>query len=270
MNNEIENAEVLITVKTYPRPTPAYDEIVCTAGILNNGSWIRIYPIPFRNMPYSQQYKKYDWIRLDLVKKKTDERIESYSPKKMFDEKIMIEGHIGTDKKWEERKNLLLKNVYLSMQDLIDDSYHQKKSLGVVKPKEIINFKITTEKRNWEKRYIDRMQQMRLFSTVNSSLPSHKRIVKKLPYSFSYEFITDDNMKRQMSIFDWEIGALFWNCLKSSKGDEKIALQKVREKYFDEFVSKKDVFFFMGSNYSYFKRKFPNPFSIVGVFYPPK
>jgi hypothetical protein len=39
---------VLITVTTYPLPSRTYDELVCTAGVLEDGSWIRIYPVPFK------------------------------------------------------------------------------------------------------------------------------------------------------------------------------------------------------------------------------
>lgn len=38
--------KVLITVTTYPLPSRSYDELVCIAGILENGEWIRIYPVP--------------------------------------------------------------------------------------------------------------------------------------------------------------------------------------------------------------------------------
>ena len=38
--------KVLISVKTYPTLSEKYDELVCTAGFLEDGSWIRIYPIP--------------------------------------------------------------------------------------------------------------------------------------------------------------------------------------------------------------------------------
>ena len=38
--------KVLLTVTTYPLPSRSYDELVCTAGILENGAWIRIYPVP--------------------------------------------------------------------------------------------------------------------------------------------------------------------------------------------------------------------------------
>jgi hypothetical protein len=50
---------------------------------------------------------------------------------------------------------------------------------------------------------------------------------------------------------------------------EPEALEKVRQKYFDEFVSKKDLYFFVGTT-----RQFhgwgKNPFLIIGTFHPPK
>lgn len=39
--------KVLITVKTYPAISTKYDELVCTAGFREDGSWIRIYPVQF-------------------------------------------------------------------------------------------------------------------------------------------------------------------------------------------------------------------------------
>lgn len=37
---------ILITVKTYPTLSASYGELVCTAGLREDGSWIRIYPVP--------------------------------------------------------------------------------------------------------------------------------------------------------------------------------------------------------------------------------
>ena len=73
--------KVLIAVKTYPTLSAKYDELVCTAGFKEDGTWIRVYPIPFRKLDYASQYKKYDWIELDLVKNTSDFRPESYRPK---------------------------------------------------------------------------------------------------------------------------------------------------------------------------------------------
>ena len=70
-------------------------------------------------------------------------------------------------------------------------------------------------------------------------------------------------------IEDWEIGALFWNCMTKTDGDEESANQLVKRKYFDQFVSEKDIYFFVGTTQR-FHNVAPNPFVIVGVFYPKK
>ena len=101
---------VLIAVKTYPTISSKYDELVCTAGFLEDGSWIRIYPISFRKKDYEQQYSKYDWIELDLVKNKSDFRPESYRPYSA-DTSIAIVDKINTDNNWQIRKETVLKNV---------------------------------------------------------------------------------------------------------------------------------------------------------------
>jgi len=51
--------KVLITVKAYPAISKKYNETVCTAGITEEGKWIRIYPIPFRQLEYDNQFRKY-------------------------------------------------------------------------------------------------------------------------------------------------------------------------------------------------------------------
>ncbi len=50
--------KVLIAVKTYPTLSAKYDELVCTAGFKEDGTWIRIFPIQFRKKTYNEQYKK--------------------------------------------------------------------------------------------------------------------------------------------------------------------------------------------------------------------
>ena len=52
------------------------------------------------------------------------------------------------------------------------------------------------------------------------------KIADKLPYRFKYKFLDVNGKLCDLSVIDWEIGALFWNCLKSYE-DEKKALEKV-------------------------------------------
>lgn len=69
-------------------------------------------------------------------------------------------------------------------------------------------------------------------------------------------------------IEDWEIGALYWNCLRASEGVEAIALSKVREKYEQEFLKEKDLYLFLGTTKEWHMRRAKNPFVIIGLFYP--
>lgn len=57
------------------------------------------------------------------------------------------------------------------------------------------------------------------------------KVVAKLPYKFSYVFTTEDGVERTLMIEDWELGQLYWNCLKAARGDESVACQKVKEKF---------------------------------------
>ena len=58
----IEKAKVLVTVKAYPKPSGKYEELVCTAGLLDGEKWVRIYPVPFRLLNDAKKYPKYAWI----------------------------------------------------------------------------------------------------------------------------------------------------------------------------------------------------------------
>jgi len=261
--------KVLIAVKTYPTLSNKYDELVCTAGFLEDGSWIRIYPIPFRKLEYDKQYSKYDWIEIDLEKNNSDFRRESYKPKSI-DSPFKIIGRIDSEKgSWRLRKEIVLKNVQTNMTKLIACAKDSKQytSLAVFKPKLILDFKVEKVDRNWDKKKLDTLKanasQLNLFK--NSDNPFE--VVQKLPYKFSYKFTSDDDVERTMMIEDWEIGMLYWNCLKRHEGDELKACDDVKKKYLDDFAKTKDLYLFLGTTRE-FHMMAPNPFIIIGTFHP--
>lgn len=273
MNREISQAEVFITVKTYPQPSSRYGELVCTAGLLNGEQWVRIYPIPFRFLQDNQQqYPKYSWITLDLERRTQDFRPESYRPRRGIDEPIQVGDALGTQDAWAGRKDFVLKEVFTSMQELIklarDKSEY--KSLATLKPAEIVDFVIQETDRDWKEKIIAQNQQGDIFETNDRGEMQTRQYVRKLPYKYSYKILSvGDDRPRTMMIEDWEIGALFWNCLRRTDGDEDAANALVREKYFDTFLEKCDVYLFLGTTLQHHHRS-RNPFVIVGVFYPPK
>lgn len=111
---------VLITVKTYPTLSRKYGETVCTAGLRQDGSWVRIYPVPFRRLDEAEQYRKFDWIECDLIRGTSDPRPETRHPADMS--QLRPVGHMGTSDAWRERRSLLLDTatVYTRLVPLID------------------------------------------------------------------------------------------------------------------------------------------------------
>ncbi len=140
---------------------------------------------------------------------------------------------------------------------------------ATLRPSEIIDFVIEDDDREWKQEWQDQLRQMRIFDYNPEGKLKQRRLVRKLPYKFSYRFLTEGGKKpRKLMIEDWEIGQLYWNCLKQSDGDEESAIALVRRKYFDEFVDKKDIYLFIGTTLKWHNRA-PNPFVIIGLFYPP-
>lgn len=65
--------------------------------------------------------------------------------------------------------------------------------------------------------------------------------MRKLPHKFSCRFLDDEGIEGKLMIEDWEIGALYWNCLHVHSAVE--APRKVREKYMDDITNTKDPYF---------------------------
>ena len=259
--------KVLITVKTYPTISSKYDELVCTAGFLEDGTFIRIYPVPFRKKSYNEQYKKYDWVELNLVKNESDFRPESFRPYS-HDSEINIVGHIDTVSNWDERKKICLGKIYYNLTELIAEAKDKKicTSLAVFKPTEILDFEIKEVEREWDKDKLAKLNQLNLFETNKEGKFD---VVQKLPYKFSYVLKDNQGKESRMMIEDWEIGQLYWNCLERHDGNETKAKNDVRKKYFDDFAKTKDLHLFLGTTqlHHYVSH---NPFIIIGTFHPKK
>ncbi|WP_290568102.1 hypothetical protein [Leeuwenhoekiella sp. UBA6783] len=260
--------KVLITVKTYPAISGKYDELVCTAGFTEEGKWIRIYPVPFRKKDYAQQYKKYEWIELDLVKNTSDFRPESFRPYSLESE-IKILNRLDTSYNWHLRKQIVLQNVYTDLSKLISEAKNKKicTSLAVFKPTKIKDFKITEVSRVWDEKKLAKIKAQREQGKLFEHPEDPFEVVDKLPYKFVYSLEDDQGKESNMMIEDWEIGALYWNSLKRYEGNEAKAVADVKKKYFDDFAKTKDLYLFLGTSqvHHYVSH---NPFMIIGTFHP--
>ncbi|MCE9637407.1 MAG: hypothetical protein K8T90_17010 [Planctomycetes bacterium] len=258
---------ILITVKTYPTLSRKYGETVCTAGVREDGSWVRIYPVPFRRLDEGEQYKKFDWLDCRLERNTSDPRPETFRP--VDEAELRPVEHVGTADNWRERRRLLLgtARMYDRLDDLIADAKANVCSLAVFRPTRILDFIWEEEdSREWDPEKLRQMRaahtQLDLFS--DNAWRNTFQVIPKLPYNFSYRFEDASGKGSELQVLDWEAGALYWNCLRSCEGDEPRALAKVRQKYLDEFL-KTDLHFFVGTTQQ-FHFVAPNPWVIVGVF----
>ena len=205
---------VLITVTTYPLPSRSYDELVCTAGILEDGAWIRIYPVPLsflqgmRNDGVVRSFK-YNWLELDLKKRTDDFRTESHSLVNYDFKDIKVISSLDTRGNWAARKNYCLAHVYTNLNDLIEASKAPRNiSLATFKPTEIIGFEIEEDEREWKKEWREQLNQLQLgFGETGKS--QKKELIRKLPYKFIYKFKDDTGKESRLMIEDWEIGDLY-------------------------------------------------------------
>jgi len=251
-----ETKRIFITVKTYPTPSKKYDELVCTAGITEDGEWIRLYPIEFRKLSYENQYKKYDWIETKIERNSSDFRKESFRPVG----EIKVITYIDTKNNWAERKKIINRvKTYTNINKLVTDSQKPNYvSLALFKPAKILDFKYEKQNPEWS---IEENKQLNLLFPNENDF---KR-VKKLPFKFKYTFEDDEGKISKLMITDWEVGALFFKYER----DYELACKKVKEKYFDDFANKKDLYFFLGTTKEYHNIA-KNPFIIIGTFHPPK
>lgn len=258
--------KILISVTTYPLPSRSYDELVCTAGFLEDGSWIRIYPVPLsflKEVKKNTGFKKYTWIELDVKQRTDDFRPESHTPNNY---NIKIINTLNTDNYWQQRKDICLKNVYTNKSKLLEDSNAPKNvSLVTFKPSKITGFIVEDDEKEWKDEWKEIRKQTDLFAEIEID---PEKLIPKVPYKFYYTFEDDKGISSKLMIEDWEIFQLYLNCLKENNNNQKIAIQKVKEKYFNEFTKNNDIYLFLGTTMQWHRRRSNNPFVIIGVFYP--
>ena len=165
---KLHEEKILILAKTYPSLSEKYLETVCTAGVREDGSWIRVYPIKFRQMDEVKRYHKYQWISCKVYKPelKNDPRPESFH----IEGDIAIVGDVlSTRNSWDERRNAVIRRtkVYTNKKELIDSANDFSSSLALFKPSRLEGPTVEDDEREWNpvrlKRALQNARQLDLF-----------------------------------------------------------------------------------------------------------
>ena len=267
--------KILVTVMTYPTLSDKYFETVCTAGFREDGRWIRIFPVPYRLLEQfdKNQYSKWQWIEADIEQNLThDDRPESYHIRDIESLRVLDRIDVKGHPNWALRKQWVFKNknVFDNMTEVLELTKENKLSLAVLKPTEILDIRFEKEDLTKYKEKLAKVKanyeasrmQMSLFSS-SDEMDFSFHFAEKIPYKFRYVFKTQDGVVRRLMIEDWELGALF-----RKYSNQDVAVEKVMEKY--RSLIQKDIYFFLGTTFEWQKKNSPDPYLIIGVFYPPK
>lgn len=252
---------VLVTVKAYPNLSRKYGETVCVAGIdLQANQWIRLYPIPFRDLDNNQKFKKYNIIEVKTIKARNDHRPESF---RVDRDTIKVAGSVDykpNKVNWAERKRIVLPTASRSMCEILRLSDSEDKSLGVFKPKNV-SF-------SWEKVAVEDKKKRESYYAQQDFLEKKKDPLEKMPYVFRYSFFCaneKDCQGHSYPIIDWEIAQSFRSWRRRYKTTEKL-LEMIEEKWIGMICApKRETYFYVGN-----QLRFRDNFMILGTFYPPK
>src|SRR4051794_32165789 len=131
---------VLVTVKAYPTISDRHGEAVCVAGIrvdVDPPCWVRLFPVPFRDLPPAQRFEKYEFITL-VARRDVDTRPESYFPDATS---IVRKDRLGTERGWEVRRALIEPLLQPSMCAVRQRRRVDQTSLAVIRPAHVTDFK---------------------------------------------------------------------------------------------------------------------------------
>ena len=251
-----QRKKVLITARTYPTPARRGVEVSCTAGITEDGEWIRLFPIPFRFLDFDKRFRKYQWIEVEVAKS-SDHRPESYEVN--IDSLEIISDPLPTNSAWRARKDRVgpLKDHCLCCLQAARDADGYP-TLGFFKPRQIRRFLMRSVDPDWSEADLAKLSQVAMFDKTPM------RTLEKIPFEFRYQIFCEEPSCRghRLSCTDWELGQAYRRWREDYPTNWE---QKLRQKFEYVMIEQFDTHLFVGTVSSH-----PASWIIVGLFYPPK
>jgi hypothetical protein len=247
---------LVVTVKAYPAISQKHGEAVCVAGIRTDSEprWVRLWPVYFRDLPFSQRFQKYQEIHLD-VQRSSDTRPESVRP---LTDTLVTGKTIGAANAWARRRRLVEPLVVESMCEVSERQQRDKTSLGIFRPGEVQDLIIESDAADWDPKHRAVIAQPSLFAP-------QKKGLTKVPYRFKFRYrcTTAGCGGHEQSIVDWEIAQAFLGWTQFPV-DER--LKRIRDRWLGDLCGPaRDTHFYVGNQHQH-----PGSFLILGVFWPPK
>ena len=247
-----------VTVKAAPNPSEKAGETVCVAGFEIFGattSWVRLYPINFRELPRGEQFAKYDIVDLEVRPAKTDGRRESWNP---------VSATMKQDnlRPWARRRRYLDPMVEDSMCSVFRRNRTgdpDAPSLALIRPKDVSALTITPHP-GWddnERRKIHQYtSQLSLFGKQDMAPLEAPRFIGH----YRWRCYERDCKGHHQSLIDWEFTAF----QRRHTGDSDEATRAaITQRWFHEMASKRELAFYVGN-----QAKRRHVFHVLGNYYP--
>lgn len=212
-------SRVTILVKASPQPSKRHSETVCCAGLQEDGSWKRLFPIRFRHLSDDKAFKRWSIVDFDYHTPKDDRRSESC---RVHEESIKITGAVKSTKE----KSSLVDRAVLGSEKEASAKGH---SLALIRP---TNVSLSWQRLTSSELEADR-QKYRDQAKQLSLLEEEIAAYEPCPFKFSLRY-TDEAGSHRKTCADWETSAAFFNL--SRQMDEEKVLLHLQETYCEKYV----------------------------------
>lgn len=270
----VETIDFLPVVKAYPAVSKRHGEVACIAGVQfihtdalspPQVKWIRLFPVPFRDLESDQQFSKYQPIRVHVESHSSDSRPETRRPDR---ESIEVTGDtIPAEGDWLGRRPFVEPLMADSMCGIQRRRKVDRTSLGIFRPAEILGLDIEDIDVKEEKEELAETMARR---EAQGSLLKGGEIDEKaellgaldlIPYRFKLRYRCDEPgcQEHAQSIVDWEI-LQFYRRERQKPDWEEIVRRRVLE---EVCGPDRDVALIVGNQHQH-----ENAFLILGFWWP--
>lgn len=257
--------EVMVVVKAAPVLTSRHEEAVCVAAVTLEASprWIRLFPVPLRDMDDDSRFKKYQEIRLRVAPTNSDQRAESWTP---ILDSIRPGEALGTKDSWAERRRRLEGLNRPTMCELRElnkrGSGPDSPTLAIIETDGPPELKIVRREdkqiRELQERAVMIASQAKLFDDPFAQ----RRPLEIVPWKFMYRYrcLAENCGSHTQTIIDWE-AVVLWRRVRNRPNWQEL----MRRRFVSEmWAADRRSELFVGNQHRY-----PREFLVLGVFWPP-
>jgi hypothetical protein len=235
------SSRVVILVKALPQPSKTYGETVCCAGVTVDRQWKRMFPVRFRHLSGDSSFSRWDWVRFDYGRPRSDKRAESCH---VHEESIVVDDQLPPG----GRPRLLGPLILASAKEAAD----RGQSLALIRPRKT--------RFGWKPKSradIEAAREaFRAAARQTSLFDEELAGIEPSPYDFRFKFV-DDGGDHDYQNGDWETHAMFWRECRRTNAATALAWM---DHAFNNEYPKRGMVFAIGN-----QAKRPQTWQLLGV-----